>query len=234
MANLSPHLLLVEDDNIWQEAVRLTMVNQGWNVICCSDSVTSKNILNNQKIDLCLIDLDLGKCIDGFTIVDTIKQSSPHSQVIILSGIDNDQNKIKGLELGVQDYLTKPISLKELVLRLNRWLRQSNLTVKIKECHNSICFNEFSFYKDNFVLFYQQQLIHLTTNERLLLFHFLTKPEGKLKREIISIEILKKAWSPTDRAVDMLISSLRQKLNSYSNQIVIKSIRGVGYQLIIA
>lgn len=233
MVTLSPHLLVVEDDLIWQHAVERTMANQGWFVSCSSDLRASEKILKNEKIDLCLVDLNLDHAGHGFDLVNFISRHAPHTQSIILSGIDDDEEKIKGLKLGAIDYLTKPISLKELALRLDRLINHLSPNAAVKVCENSICFKNFRFNKSTYELFYQERAIHLTDNEKLLLFYFLTVPQGKLKREVISEKILKKTLHPADRAVDMLISHLRQKFSFLTQQVVIKSLRGVGYQLFI-
>ena len=228
----SPHLLIIEDDVVWQKAIHTTFTHIGWQVSNSYDLYCSKKILETVKIDLCLIDIEVNNGC-GSQILSFITQQYPNLYIIVLSDKDSDQDRIDGLEMGARDYLSKSITLNELVLRLDRCVTSIKRTSEFLLQYDQIFFGEFNYNQRNFELFFKQEHIHLTNNENQVLYYFLTSHLSKLRREFISENILKKQWQPQDRGVDMLISHLRQKLRQYSKQITIKAIRGVGYQLIL-
>lgn len=228
----SPHLLIIEDDVVWQKSIYTTFTNIGWHVSSSYDLQSSKKILKTEKIDLCLIDVELNNNC-GSHILNFITQQYPNLYIIVLSEKDSDQDRIYGLEMGARDYLSKSITLNELVLRLNRCVTNIKRTKEFLFEYDQIVFGEFIYNQKNHELCFKQEHIHLTDNENQVLYYFLTSHLGKLRREFISEDILKKQWQPQDRGVDMLISHLRQKLRQHSKQITIKPLRGVGYQLVL-
>ena len=179
-----------------------------------------KNIVNLTIIDLMLPDMD------GLEILKKIKENKKNLPVIILTAKGDEFDRVLGLEIGADDYIVKPFSIRELIARIKAVLRRVNL---IEEEKDIIKIDEdFLIYPKRFEVLINNEKINLTSTEFKILL-ILIKNMGKvLSRD----EILDKLWGidkvVVDRTIDVHIKNLRDKLKDYKYHI--KNIRGVGYK----
>ena len=167
--------------------------------------------------------------IDGIEVCKTIRQEQNKVPVLMLTAKDSEYDKIQGLEIGADDYLTKPFSPKELIARIKAILRRTGDTYSPEK---SIKIGDITIYPERFEVYYANQPLELKRKEFELL-HFLMKH----KNQIISREALLKAvWNydfiGDSRTVDVQISNLRDKIEPNPKQpVYLKTVRGFGYKL---
>jgi len=176
----------------------------------------------NEDIHLWILDIMLTDDISGYDIIKKIRETNSNIPVIFTSARDKDLDKIIGLELGSDDYITKPYSPKELVLRVNNIIKRvySNDLKKLK-------YENYLIDIDKRIVKEQEKEINLTTLEFDLLYMFLTNKNKQFSRE----EILSNIWGynyfGNDRVVDDLVRRLRKKMPKLN----INTIYGYGYRL---
>lgn len=215
-------ICLVEDEMYLSKLIKTYLEKEGYNVITFSKGEDALNYIGN-KVDLWILDIMLQDDITGYDIIKKLREDDDHIPIIFTSARDQDLDKILGLELGSDDYITKPYSPKELVLRVNNMIKRvySNNNSKIINYKNySIDTNKRQVIENN-------KEINLTTLEYDLLLLFLNNKSKSFSRD----EILNNVWGNnyfgSDRVVDDLVRRLRKKLP----KININSIYGYGYRL---
>ena len=215
-------ICLVEDEMYLSKLIKTYLEKEGYNVITFSKGEDALNYIGN-KVDLWILDIMLQDDITGYDIIKKLREDDDHIPIIFTSARDQDLDKILGLELGSDDYITKPYSPKELVLRVNNMIKRvySNNNSKIINYKNySIDTNKRQVIENN-------KEINLTTLEYDLLLLFLNTKSKSFSRD----EILNNVWGNnyfgSDRVVDDLVRRLRKKLP----KININSIYGYGYRL---
>ena len=175
-----------------------------------------------QKVHLWILDIMLGDTISGYDIIKKIRELDPEVPVIFTSARDQDLDKIIGLELGSDDYVAKPYSPKELVLRVNRIIKR----VYIQKT-NRIQYETYEIDVDKRLVIENNREINLTSLEFDLLLMFVKNINKSFSRE----EIIKNVWGDdyfgSDRVVDDLVRRVRKKMP----KIKLKTIYGFGYRL---
>lgn len=176
----------------------------------------------NDNFDLWVIDIMLGDEISGYDIIKKIRKIDPNKPVIFTSARDQDLDKIIGLELGSDDYVTKPYSPKELVLRIN------NIIKRVYNKSQKKTYETYEIDVDKRVVIENSKEIELTTLEFELLMLFINNINTSFSRD----DILKTVWGSdyfgSDRVVDDLVRRLRRKMP----KIKINTIYGFGYRLV--
>ena len=177
----------------------------------------------NKDYHLWILDIMLGDDISGYDIIKKIREDNNDVPVIFTSARDKDLDKIIGLELGSDDYITKPYSPKELVLRVNNIIRR----VYTKE-RQKITYKDYIIDLDKRMAFQGDEDLNLTTLEFDLLYMFVTNKEKSFSRDDILNNIWGENYFGTDRVVDDLIRRLRKKMPLLD----INTIYGYGYRLL--
>ena len=215
-------ICFVEDEINLSNLIKTYLEKANYEVVTFTKGIDAINNIG-QKVDLWILDIMLEDDISGYDIIKAIREKSQHVPVIFTSARDQDLDKIVGLELGSDDYITKPYSSKELVLRVNNIIKrvyQANQNEKI----------EYACYVvdlDKRVVSGKNKEINLTTLEFDLLVLFLRNIGKGFSRD----EILSQVWGDdyfgSDRAVDDLVRRLRKKCPKLN----ISTIYGYGYRL---
>ncbi len=215
-------ICLVEDEKSLSDLIKTYLEKEGYNVIQFFNGTDALDYVGKVS-DLWILDIMLQDDITGYDIIKKIRQTDANIPVIFTSARDQDIDKIIGLEMGSDDYLAKPFSTKELVLRVNKLI---NRIYKEKEV-NSIVYNDYVVDLNKRVAKEKDTEIKLTTLEFDLLLMFLNNKNITFSRE----EILGKIWGEdyfgSDRAVDDLVRRLRKKMPKLN----ISTIYGYGYRL---
>ncbi|HAT4264327.1 DNA-binding response regulator [Clostridium perfringens] len=221
-------VLIVDDEEHIRELIKFNLKKEGYDIEVAINGVEALNIIREIKFDLILLDLMLPE-IDGLEVCKEIRRNEETSDipVMMITAKGEEFDKVLGLELGADDYITKPFSIRELMARVKALLRRSN----VKKEENIIKFG------DVVVNFKTREVIKGTQNVELTLKEFeLLKLLIKNKDNILTRELLlDKIWGyeyiGETRTVDVHIRHLRKKIESDDkNPQYIQTIRGVGYK----
>lgn len=216
-------ICLVEDEESLSNLIRTYLEKEGYTVIQFTKGKDALNYIG-KKVNLWILDIMLSDDITGYDIIKEIRANDKNVPVIFTSARDQDIDKIIGLEMGSDDYLAKPYSTKELILRVNKLIERvySDKTKQELTYENYIIDLNKRIVKD------EKEEIKLTTLEFDLLLLFLTNKNKTFSRD----EILKNIWGDdyfgSDRAVDDLVRRLRKKMKNLN----VSTIYGYGYRLL--
>lgn len=214
-------ICLVEDEKDLNNLIKNYLEHEGYNVIPIYSGNEALNIIGKETINLWILDIMLGDEISGYDIIKKIRSIDCDVPVIFTSARDQDLDKIIGLELGSDDYITKPYSPKELVLRVNK------LIDRIYKTNKKIL--EYETYKidvDKRTVVENEE-IKLTTLEFDLLIMFLNNKSKSFSREDILSTIWGDDYYGSDRVVDDLVRRLRKKMP----KLRVNTLYGFGYRL---
>ena len=221
-------ILLVEDDQTLNFIVKDNLEQNGFKVISAYDGESAIKVFKSEKFALCLLDVMLPKK-DGFTLAKEIRELDDHVPIIFLTARSMTEDRIAGLTLGGDDYITKPFSMEELLLKIRIFLKrtlqpQSSSTDKI-----NYKVGKFNFYFDSLILESDEDRKTLTYKEAELLRYFCDNPNKVLSRSDILIQV----WGSDDyylgRSLDVFISRLRKYLIS-DDSIKILNLHGIGFR----
>lgn len=216
------NIALVEDEKDLNDLIKTYLEKEGYNVTSYYNGDTAIKDCN-KDYHLWILDIMLGDDISGYDIIKKIRENNSDVPVIFTSARDKDLDKIIGLELGSDDYITKPYSPKELVLRVNNIIRR----VYTKE-RQKITYKDYIIDLDKRMAFQGDEDLNLTTLEFDLLYMFVTNKEKSFSRDDILNNIWGENYFGTDRVVDDLIRRLRKKMPLLD----INTIYGYGYRLL--
>ena len=215
-------ICLVEDEKDLSNLVKVYLEKASYNVVSFDKGEDAINYIGNQ-VDLWILDIMLGYDVNGYDVISAIREKNTDVPVIFTSARDQDLDKILGLELGSDDYITKPYSPKELVLRVNNIIKRVYKTRDSKV----INYEDYMIDIDKRMVYLDKKEIMLTTLEFDLLLLFINSKNKGFSRE----EILDAVWGDdyfgTDRVVDDLVRRLRKKMPNLN----ISAIYGFGYRL---
>ena len=230
-------ILIVDDEQPIREILVYNLKKEGYNVIEASDGVTALNIALEQYPDLILLDIMLPK-MDGLSVCKRIKNSY-NVPILMLTAKDSEIDKILGLELGADDYITKPFSVRELIARVKANLRKvENLAVtrmdndNSKKKENKIIVNDLELDLDKFEVKIRGEIIDLTVREFEVIKFLASQPGQVVTRETLLEKVWGYEYYGDIRTVDVTVRRIREKIekDTSSPKILITK-RGVGYYL---
>ena len=222
-------ILVIEDDRRIQKSLERLFQSEDYRVEIAGDGVAGLDLFHNCSPAAVVLDLKLPG-MSGKEICRQIKQAAPSLPVVILSAVADVADKVLLLELGADDYVTKPFSPRELLARVQAAIRR----VPLKRDNNEVlAFDGVTADFTRMELTRNGALVSLTAQEFKLLKFFAANPERVISRE----ELLNKAWGyenyPSTRTVDNQMLKLRQKLEKDpANPIHFRTVHGVGYKFI--
>jgi len=222
------NILVLDDEKEIADLVELYLKNENYNVFTCYSSKDALNIIKKEKLDLAILDIMVDK-INGFDILKEIRNQNLNFPVIMLTAKINDQDKIQGLTLGADDYITKPFNPLELLARVKAIFRRYN---KYNNSQNSniIEINGLSIDKNSHLCTLYNKKIDLTPIEFSIVY-YLAKNQGKV---ISSEELFENVWKDkyldNNNTVMVHIRRIREKFNDKETKII-KTIWGVGYKI---
>lgn len=224
---------MVEDEQSLLETIKLNLELEGYKVQSASDGKKALKAYKQERFDLIILDVMLPE-MDGFTVCEAIRLDNQQVPILFLTAKHSSADRINGLKIGGDDYLTKPFNLEELLLRVQILLKRSNITVDNKQSLNNFNFDDFSInFTEMTVQTPEGKTINLTKKENALLKLLIER-----KNEVVSREhILETVWGydiyPSTRTIDNFIVSFRKYFESDpSNPKHFHSVRGVGYKFI--
>ena len=222
---MQKNILIIDDDERLRELLEEYLIEKNYKIYLCDDFTSGKDIIEYFIFDLIIIDRMMPSG-DGLNLVNTIKEKS-NTPVILLTAMGEAENKIKGLKIGADDYVSKPFEPEELYLRIENLLK---LFDQKKEKITSVFFGNYTFNLNTTQLQKAGETIYLTEGENKLLLKLINKKNNIVLRE----ELAEQDYDETElRKVDVQITRLRQKIESNPKQPhFIKTIRGKGYKLV--
>jgi len=220
-------ILLAEDEPALGQIIKESLETRNFNVLLCENGEIALKTYQKEQPEILVLDVMMPKK-DGFTLAKEIRMENDTIPIIFLTAKSQTQDVVEGFSVGGNDYLKKPFSMEELIVRINNLLSRTKLQ-KTSEILNlgSYTFN----FPKQILQFKTEERIQLTHREAHLLFHLIKHKNTVLNRSVI----LNKLWGNDDffsaRSMDVFITKLRKKLNQDTN-IQIINVRGFGYKLI--
>ncbi|WJS94774.1 response regulator transcription factor [Flavobacterium johnsoniae] len=222
-------ILYAEDDETLAFLTKDNLEQNNYEVIHCSDGKSALKIFEEEEFDICIFDIMMPK-MDGFELAEAIRKIDLEVPIIFLSAKTLKEDRIKGLRLGADDYLVKPFSIEELLLKIEIFLKRSQKNIPTAKTIYEV--GKYQFDTKNFILFNEEEKVGLTQREAELLKLFLDHKNSVLKRE----QILTSLWGTDDyfmgRSLDVFISRLR-KILANEEGISIENLHGIGFRFSI-
>ncbi|GAB4240560.1 MAG: response regulator transcription factor [Ekhidna sp.] len=229
MSHTSSKVLLAEDEAALGMIIRESLESRGFEVVFCSDGEQAKKAFEEEKPDILVLDVMMPK-LDGFTLVKELRKQDQFVPIIFLTAKSRTEDVVEGFGYGANDYLKKPFSMEELIVRIQALLNrtapaQSNDIQEVGQyrfdCQKQTLLHEPS-----------EKLVQLTHREAMLLDALIRNVNELTDRQFI----LKSLWGSDDffnaRSMDVFISKLRKKL-ALDTTIQIINVRGYGYKLVV-
>ena len=222
-------LLYVEDDLTLSFVTRDNLALKGYDVAFADDGIKALEMIRSGAFDLYILDVMLPG-MDGFALAGKIREENLNTPIIFLTARSFMEDRIQGLQLGADDYITKPFSIEELVLKIEIFLRRSKIVPLVNQRTASLNLGSYSFDLTN------QQLIHsgktqpLTFRESELIRLFADNMNQIVKREDILIKVWGNDQYFSSRSLDVFISRIR-KLFKSDPTIKIENIHNIGYRM---
>lgn len=215
------NVCLVEDEKNLNDLIKTYLEKANYKVIQCYSGKEAMEV--DEKIHLWILDIMLGDDISGYDIIKHIRETDEKVPIIFTSARDQDLDKIIGLELGSDDYITKPYSPKELILRVNNIIKRV-----YNDTYEKITYGDYIVYVNKRSVLEFDKEINLTTLEFELLILLLNNEGKSFSREEILNSVWKEDYYGNDRVVDDLVRRLRSKMK----KLKINTIYGYGYRLL--
>ncbi|WHY55399.1 response regulator transcription factor [Peribacillus simplex] len=233
---MSKKILVVDDEQSIVTLLQYNLEQAGYSVITALDGEQGLEAAVDIRPDLVVLDLMLPK-MDGLEVCKQLRQQKINIPILMLTAKDDEFDKVLGLELGADDYLTKPFSPREVVARIKAILRRSQLQSNGSESSQDqedglLKLGELKVFPERYEAFFDEQQLELTPKEFELLL-YLAKNKGRvLTRDQLLSAVWNYDFAGDSRIVDVHISHLREKIEKDTKKpLYIKTIRGLGYKL---
>jgi len=217
-------ILYAEDDKTIAFLVQDSLESY-YDISYYPDGKSAMEAFNSESFDICLLDIMMPE-MNGFELAEYIRDRNSEIPIIFISAKALKEDRIKGLKIGADDYLVKPFSIEELILKIEVFLKRSKKTEPAPQKYKV---GKYNFDPKNYTLQNQENTITLTQREAELLFYFIRHKNTVLKRQ----DILKTVWGDDDyfmgRSLDVFISRLR-KVFANDQDVVIENLHGIGFR----
>jgi len=229
MNNIDFKILLVEDDAALRFIVKDNLEQNNYQVTVAENGEIAVDLFSKYNFDLIILDVMLPK-IDGFEVAKTIRKNNQQVPIIFLTARSMTEDKITGLEIGGDDYIPKPFSMEELLLKIKIFLKRSqSQPVSFEKPSTDIEIGKFTFHPEELILTFDGENKSLTLKEAELIRIFSENLNKVLSRN----EILENIWGSNDyflgRSLDVFISRLRKYFKADTN-IKIINLHGIGFR----
>lgn len=220
------NILVLEDDAKLNKLVCTYLNDSGFNAKGCLRAAAAYDLMYNNPQDLIISDIMMPE-IDGFEFAETVRKINKHIPILFMSSKDDLPSKQKGFRLGIDDYMTKPLELDELLLRVRALLRRANI-----EMDRKIKVGDLELDADAMSAVVKGEEIPVTTREFNILYKLLSFPNKTFSRSQLMDEFWGIDTETTLRAVDVYVTKLREKF-SHCNGFKIVTVRGLGYKAVL-
>lgn len=218
------HILVVEDDFHIRKMIAFYLKKEGFEVVESDNGNHALTIVNSQSIDLVILDIMLPEK-DGWEICREIRKHRDTPILMVTAKRETDQ-RIKGLEIGADDYITKPFDPLELAARVKALLRRARMTSS-----NLVQFGDTTIDANSYTVSIENETIKLPPKEFELLFQLASYPAQIFTRTQLIERIWGLDFAGDERTVDVHIKRLRKRFDTQTNAFQITTVRGIGYRL---
>lgn len=220
-------ILLIEDDPTIRLATEFSLTKHGYAVSSCDDGQSGCEAALSIKPDLVLLDVMLPG-MNGFEVARTLRRDGFNSPILMLTALDSDEDKVKGLDAGADDYVTKPFSTEVLLARIRAHLRRTELDGVSTSTPR--VYGDLTLDVENSQASINGHVLKLRSKELSLLFA-LAEREGMLcQRAWLTQKVWKEDYLSTSRTIDVHIRRLRSVLDEFSDYRFIHTVHGMGYR----
>lgn len=226
---MSNKILVVDDDLNICELLKLYLENEGYTAYVANDGKAAVDMFNEKSPDLVLLDIMLPK-MDGWQVCREIRKSSS-VPIIMLTAKGETFDKVLGLELGADDYVTKPFDSKEVMARIKAVLRRANSEGESNNSEKKIVkYDKLEINIENYELKVDGKVVDTPPKELELIYHFASNPNRVYTRDQLLDEVWGFDYYGDSRTVDVHVKRLREKLEGASDKWSLKTVWGVGYK----
>lgn len=224
---MRPHIMVIDDDEKITSLLRRSLAFEGYDVTTAHDGAEGLRMLNQRPADLVVLDVMMPK-IDGWEVCRRMREAGIAAPVLLLTAKDEVQDRVKGLDLGADDYLVKPFALEELMARIRALLRRRP---EQAEESGGLRYDDLVLDIDAREAVRGERRIELTAKEFDLLHLFMQNPRRVLTRDQIMERIWGYDYSGESNVLEVYVAMLRQKLEEHGGKRLIQTVRGAGYVL---
>ena len=225
--------VVVDDEDSLTDLLSMALRYEGWDVKLASDGQKALSVIREFRPDVVVLDVMLPD-IDGLTVLARLRADGIHVPILFLTAKDAVEDRVAGLTVGGDDYVTKPFSLEELVARLRALIRRSALAVS-SSGDSVITVGDLTLDEDSYEVRRGGVAVELTATEFALLLAFMRRPGRVLGRETLLRQVWGHDYLGDSRMVDVHINRLRAKVEADpANPQLIATVRGFGYRMIEA
>lgn len=229
MSNKPIKILLVEDDDSLGFMLKDNLGEKGWKVKLCEDGAKALTAFHNDEYDLCIFDVML-PLLDGFSLAKKIRKINTQVPIIFLTARNMAEDRLKGFEIGADDYVTKPFSIDELKYRIEAILKRTYGVKSSSDEKDVLHVGNTILDVNNHLLKFDDQTIKLTHKEAKIIRLFFSYPDKVIERETF----LKTVWQNDGffvaRSMDVFISKIRKYIKP-DVSLTIENVHGIGYVL---
>ena len=214
MTNSKGKILYAEDDEVLAFVTKDNLELEGYDITHCANGIEALDAFKKENFDLCLLDVMMPE-MDGFSLGNQIRAINLQVPIIFLTAKSLKEDKIKGLKLGGDDYITKPFSIEELILKIEVFMKRKTIANPSANNQNEFVLGGFNFDYKNLILASEDSSERQLTQKEADLLHYLIVHKGEIVKRS---EVLKSIWGDDDyflgRSLDVFISRLRKYLNN--------------------
>lgn len=230
---MSQKVLVVDDEQSIVTLLQYNLQQSGFEVVTAYDGEEGLEKIFSEKPDIVVLDLMLPK-MDGVEVCKSVRNEKNQVPILMLTAKDDEFDKVLGLELGADDYMTKPFSPREVIARIKAILRRSNSLKMVEDESDKkeIIIGKIKVLPEHFEAYRNDELLDLTPKEFELLIYLIERQGRVITREHMLNSVWNYEFAGDSRIVDVHISHLREKLEENPKQPqYIKTVRGLGYKL---
>ncbi len=228
MAAVRRKILIVEDDRTLRQALAFNLAREGYDLVSAGDGETALGIARAQALDLILLDVMLPG-MSGIELLRVLRREGRDTPVIVLSAKGDEIDRVVGLKVGADDYVSKPFSRPELLARIEAVLRRNRRAATESEGAETITLGTIEIDRERRELRIAGRSVHLTTKEFELLAYLADHPGRIFTRDQLLTRIWGYDYVGDGRTVDVHVSWLRSKLRTADGHNYFRTVRGIGY-----
>lgn len=222
-----PNILIIEDEEKLARFVELELIHEGYSVSKATDGRAGLELAESGVYDLVLLDIML-PYLNGIEVLRRLRKTS-YVPIIMLTARDAVMDKVSGLDMGADDYITKPFAIEELLARIRKALKKNIVKEQQNKEENLISINKLSIDIARHVVTYDGDIIELTNKEFNLLLYLMQNKSIVLSREMLLERVWGYDYLGETNIVDVYVRYVRSKIDDKYNVKIIQTVRGVGY-----
>ncbi|GEN82232.1 alkaline phosphatase synthesis transcriptional regulatory protein PhoP [Sporosarcina luteola] len=231
MGEIVSKILIVDDEQPIRTLLDYNLKQSNFETVMASDGEQAILQVEDEKPDLILLDLMLPK-MDGIEVCKALRSRNINTPIIMLTAKGEEPDKVLGLEIGADDYMTKPFSPREVIARVKAVLRRSNERIGIEEIEDQVLKSgSLTVHPEQYEVYLGEEALEFTPKEFELLVYFMQNKNRVLTRDQLLSAVWNYDFAGDTRIVDVHVSHLREKIEENTRKpVFIKTVRGIGYK----